>query len=82
MKYAFLLLKPLFVASPFASGAGSPRNDFVESDGSLPVAGAEEIIPTINKLVNEWLVLHGHPSDIVVHIHIYIQLYIVIHSDT
>ncbi|CAL1147913.1 unnamed protein product, partial [Cladocopium goreaui] len=29
------------------------QNDFVEADGSLPVAGAEEIIPTINKLVNE-----------------------------
>lgn len=29
------------------------QNDFVQADGSLPVAGAEEIIPTINKLVNE-----------------------------
>lgn len=29
------------------------QNDFVQEDGSLPVAGAVDIIPTINKLVNE-----------------------------
>ena len=28
------------------------RNDFVNPDGSLPVHGAEEIIPTINKLIS------------------------------
>ena len=55
----FCCLKLCCLLHPLALGL---RNDFVEADGSLPVAGAEEIIPTINKLVNEWLDSARKPS--------------------
>ena len=56
----FCCLKLCCLLHPLALGL---RNDFVEADGSLPVAGAEEIIPTINKLVNEWLDSARKPKD-------------------